>query len=48
VEAIHRAGMFTVMVPDMVAPTPKVEAMLDAKSATLLDNIPLLQKENKR
>lgn len=48
VEAVCRAGMFTVMVPDMVEPTPCIEEMLDAKCATLLDIIPLLEKENKR
>ena len=46
VEAIHRAGMFTVMVPDMVAPTPRIEAMLDAKCQTLCDIVPLLQRIN--
>lgn len=43
VEAIHRAGMLTVMVPDLVEPTPRVEAMLDVKCASLHDIIPLLQ-----
>ena len=46
VEAIHRAGMFTVMVPDMVEPTPRIEAMLDAKCESLHDMIPLLQHLN--
>ena len=46
VEAIHRAGMFTVMVPDMVEPTPHIEAMLDAKCESLHDIIPLLQHLN--
>jgi HAD superfamily hydrolase (TIGR01509 family) len=48
VRSIHGAGMFTVMVPDMHEPTPEIAAMLDAKCATLLDIIPLLEKENKR
>lgn len=48
VRSIHGAGMFTVMVPDMHEPTPEIEALLDAKCATLLDIIPLLEKENKR
>ncbi|MBO5898069.1 MAG: HAD family phosphatase [Clostridia bacterium] len=47
VEAIHRAGMFTVMIPDMVAPTPAVEAMLDVKCNSLHEIIPLLQRLNK-
>jgi HAD superfamily hydrolase (TIGR01509 family) len=46
VEAIHRAGMFCVMVPDMVEPTPEIEAMLDAKCKTLRDIMPLLQHLN--
>lgn len=48
VRSIHAAEMFTVMVPDMVEPTPEIEALLNAKCATLLDIIPLLEKENKR
>ncbi len=46
VEAIHRAAMFTVMVPDMVEPTPEIEAMLDAKCKALHEIIPLLQQLN--
>jgi HAD superfamily hydrolase (TIGR01509 family) len=44
VEAISRAGMFTVMVPDAIAPTPEIEALLDAKCNSLHEIIPLLQR----
>jgi beta-phosphoglucomutase-like phosphatase (HAD superfamily) len=46
VEAISRAGMFTVMVPDAIAPTPEIEALLDAKCNSLHEIIPLLQRLN--
>ena len=46
VRAISAAGMFTVMVPDMVEPTPEIEALLDAKCLSLHEIIPLLQAIN--
>ena len=46
IRSIHVAGMFTVMVPDTVMPTPEIEALLDAKCQTLHDIIPLLQSIN--
>lgn len=46
VNSIHAAGMFTVMIPDTVQPTPEIEAKLDAKCQTLHDIIPLLQSIN--
>ncbi|MBR0443576.1 MAG: HAD family phosphatase, partial [Clostridia bacterium] len=46
VNSIHAAGMFTVMIPDTVMPTPEIEAKLDAKCRTLHDIIPLLQSIN--
>lgn len=46
VRAIRAAGMFTVMVPDTVAPTPEIEALLDAKCQTLHDIRPIIEKIN--
>ncbi len=46
VNAICAAGMFTVMIPDTVTPTPEIEAKLDAKCGTLCDMIPLLEQLN--
>lgn len=40
-----RAGMKTVMVPDMVPPTPELSQMLYACVPSLSDIIPLLEKE---
>ena len=46
VRAIRAAGMFTVMVPDVTAPTPEIEALLDAKCETLRDIIPIIENIN--
>ena len=46
VRAIRAAGMFTVMVPDTVPPTPEIEALLDAKCATLHEIRPIIEKIN--
>ena len=46
VNAIHAAGMFTVMIPDTVAPTPEIESLLDAKCQSLHEIIPILQEMN--
>ncbi len=45
VRAIHAAGMRAVMIPDMVCPTPEVEALLWQKCTCLADLIPLLCNE---
>ena len=47
VRAVHAAGMFTVMIPDLVEPTPEIEALLDARCETLGDIIPLLRRKDK-
>lgn len=46
VRAIHAAGMFTVMVPDTILPTPEIEALLDAKCRTLHEIRPIIEKIN--
>lgn len=46
VRAIHAAGMYTVMVPDTVMPTPEIEMLLDAKCQTLRDIRPIIEKIN--
>ena len=46
VRAIRAAGMVTVMVPDVTAPTPEIEALLDAKCETLHELIPMIEKSN--
>ena len=46
INSIHAAGMFTVMIPDTVQPTPEIAAKLDAECETLHDIIPLLQRIN--
>ena len=46
VRAIRAAGMYTVMVPDTVLPTPEIEALLDAKCKTLHEVIPLIENIN--
>ena len=45
VRAVHGAGMFTVMVPDMFEPTPEIAALIDVKCETLHDIIPILQQK---
>ncbi|MBQ9151947.1 MAG: HAD family phosphatase [Clostridia bacterium] len=44
VRAIHAAGMRAVMIPDLVEPTPDVEALLWRKCEHLLDLIPWLEE----
>lgn len=44
VRAIHAAGMRAVMIPDLVEPTPEVEALAWKKLSCLLDIIPLLEE----
>jgi HAD superfamily hydrolase (TIGR01509 family) len=46
VRAIRAAGMFTIMVPDTVPPTPEIEALLDAKCTTLHEVRPIIEKIN--
>ena len=46
VRAIRAAGMFTVMVPDVVPPTKEIEALLDAKCETLREIRPIIEKIN--
>lgn len=46
VRAIRAAGMFTVMVPDVVPPTKEIEALLDAKCETLNEIRPIIEKIN--
>ena len=46
VRAIRAAGMFTVMVPDTVRPTPEIEALLDAKCQTLCEICPIIEAIN--
>ena len=45
VRAIHAAGMRAVMIPDIVEPTPEVEALAWKRCEGLLDIISLLQSE---
>ena len=45
ITAAYRAGMMPVMVPDLIAPTEAIEAMLFRKCETLSDVIPLLEGE---
>ena len=46
VRAVHAAGMFTVMIPDLVEPTPEVQGLLHAKCKTLHDVIGLLRQDS--
>ena len=39
----NSAGMFTVMVPDMIAPTEEILALCDACPKTLLEIVTLIQ-----
>ena len=45
VRAIHAAGMRAVMIPDIVEPTPEVEALAWKRCEGLPDIIPLLEAE---
>ena len=45
VRAIHAAGMRAVMIPDLIQPTPEVEALLWKRLECLADMIPLLEAE---
>ena len=44
VRSIHAAGMRAVMIPDMIQPTPEVEALVWRKLSNLTELIPLLEK----
>ena len=46
VRAIRAAGMFTVMVPDTVQPTPDIEVLLDVKCDTLREIRPIIETIN--
>ncbi len=46
VRSIHAAGMFTVMVPDTVTPTPEIEALLDARCEHLLEICEIVERIN--
>lgn len=45
VRSIHAAGMRAVMIPDLVQPSPEVEALVWRKPDCLMDIIPLLEGE---
>ena len=45
VRSIHAAGMRAVMIPDLVEPSPEVEALVWRKLDCLMDMIPLLEGE---
>ena len=44
VRAIHAAGMRAVMIPDMIEPTPEIEALVWRRMETLAEMIPLLEE----
>lgn len=46
VHAVFNAGMRVVMVPDTIAPTPDIEALLWHKCDALTDLLPLIEAEN--
>ena len=46
VRSIHAAGMRAVMIPDLVEPSPEVEALVWRKLDCLTDMVPLLEGEN--
>ena len=48
VRAVKTAGMYTVMVPDMIAPTEEILAITDACPAQLTDLIPILEQRKGR
>ena len=43
VRSIHAAGMRAVMIPDMIRPTPEVEALVWKKLTEISELIPLLE-----
>ena len=43
VRAVHAAGMYTVMVPDMIAPTDEILGLCDACPKTLTDIITIIE-----
>ena len=45
VQSAHAAGMLPVMIPDLILPTPEIEAMLFYKGTTLADVIKLLRSD---
>ena len=45
VRAIHAAGMRPIMIPDIVEPHPEVKALAWQMCASLLDIIPILERE---
>ena len=45
VRSIHAAGMRAVMIPDMIQPTPEVEALVWKKLSEISELIPLLEGE---
>ena len=45
VRSIHSAGMRAVMIPDMIQPTPEVEALVWKKLTEISELIPLLEGE---
>ena len=46
--SVHNAGMRAIMVPDLTAPTPAIEAMLWARCDCLLDILRVLDEKNPR
>ena len=48
VRAIHAAGMYTVMVPDLLQPDGTVRPMIDSVCESLLDVIPIVEKINQQ
>ncbi len=48
IRAAHAAGIRVVMVPDLIAPTPELRALAFRICESLLDVIPLLEKERGR
>ena len=48
VRSIHAAGMFTVMVPDTVQPTPEIERLLDVRCENLLEICDVVERINQK
>lgn len=46
--SVHNAGMRAIMVPDLTAPTPAIEAVLWARCDCLLDILRVLDEKNPR
>lgn len=44
IRSAHAAGLYPVMVPDMIAPTPEIEALLWKKCDSLFDVITVLEE----